>query len=354
MPNDTYAPPAPPGDGRAYTALMHAARMGQLQKLHARIQAGDDVNAADGRGVTALMLAVENRHAAVVQALVAAAAHVDAADEDRVTALMRAAQCRSPAIARCLLAHDADANARDDLGHSAWTYAVNARNQPMIEALLDSRAAFDVQPGGMPLLTQAAFVGDVPIMACLVDAGADVDARNASGSTALMYAVETAPARHPAAPEFLLAAGAEIDAADGEGNTALMRAALAGKWAALDLLTARGASLDAANHHGLTPRDIVRLAFRATGPVLDQDGLSRICRAAERGHATVLDVLLDAAAQHAAGALAQGMPAVAALPHETRPQTPAPQLPALDDATDDLACITAAAPTLASADFFSH
>jgi hypothetical protein len=83
----------------------------------------------------------------------------------------------------------------------------------------------------------------------LLEAGADVNARNDRGATALMAA---AAVGHIANVERLLAAGADLEAQGGGGGTALMTAALLGRTAIVDVLLAAGADLEARSNGGAT------------------------------------------------------------------------------------------------------
>lgn len=70
-------------------------------------------------------------------------------------------------------------------------------------------------------LIEAVNAGDVPRASQLLGAGADVNARDAYGATALMNAAHSG---NMEMVETLLAAGAEVDAKDELGWTALMKA----------------------------------------------------------------------------------------------------------------------------------
>lgn len=90
----------------------------------------------------------------------------------------------------------------------------------------------------------------------LVDAGADVNARDNLGSTPLHRA-----ACHGSAEvvELLVDAGAELEARDKQGQTALHVAAGNGRGAAVSVLIKRGASQTAGDgplHDGDTPHDV--------------------------------------------------------------------------------------------------
>lgn len=87
------------------------------------------------------------------------------------------------------------------------------------------------------VLMLATGAGRVPAIELLVAAGAEVDARDAEGRTALMYA---ALMEQSEAAQALLAAGADVNARSTEGQTALGIARELGKPGVLSVLEAAG------------------------------------------------------------------------------------------------------------------
>ena len=136
----------------------------------------------------------------------------------------------------------------------------------LVEHVHNPNAA-DTRAGGT-LLMVAADLNDLPSVTHLVEAGADVNARQKqfpAGATALHAALmpEGAVAQDPSAIVlFLLAHGANADAADADGMTPLMLAAQFGKPATARALLARGADPAARDHAGRTA-----LRWAALSPV---------------------------------------------------------------------------------------
>jgi uncharacterized protein len=91
-----------------------------------------------------------------------------------------------------------------------------------------------------PVWERAAKDGDAGAVRELLHFGADVDARDRYGQTALMLA---AHAGHVAVVERLLAAGADMDVTAKYGLSALMLAVLAGHVEVARLLARAGADL---------------------------------------------------------------------------------------------------------------
>jgi uncharacterized protein len=92
------------------TALMFAARVGDLESAKRLVAKGANVNDQDAWGVSALVLAAHSGFGTLVDFLIEAGANVNAADAG-FSALHEAIMRRDEAMVRSLLAHGADPNA---------------------------------------------------------------------------------------------------------------------------------------------------------------------------------------------------------------------------------------------------
>jgi ankyrin repeat protein len=97
----------------------------------------------------------------------------------------------------------------------------------------------------------AAKENDLALVVALLDEGADIEARDARGYSALMLAVY---AGNVEVSELLLARGADPNTADLAGNSVLMGAAFNGHLHLVEKLAARGADLRTKNAAGLDAR----------------------------------------------------------------------------------------------------
>ena len=125
----------------------------------------------------------------------------------------------------------------------AFYSAIHDNDLKKLQALLKGGANPNVGDprGGATPLMYAAAVGSAGAMTLLVDSGANVNATNASGATALMWAVTDLEK-----VRLLLARGADPKAVSKSGRTALMLAALTDNSAdVVRMLLARGADVKA-------------------------------------------------------------------------------------------------------------
>jgi ankyrin repeat protein len=124
------------------------------------------------------------------------------------------------------------------------------RRMRMIAAVLVVLALrATVSQGGGGDLGYAAYYGDLSEVKRLLAAGAQVNAQDKNGITALMAA---ALEGHREIVELLLANGAGVNAKTNDGETALIYASIRGDRRVVELLLARGAEVNARTREGKT------------------------------------------------------------------------------------------------------
>lgn len=113
-------------------------------------------------------------------------------------------------------------------------------------------------------LIAAAGVGDEDAIKRLIDKGANPNASDAKGRSALLLSVI---AGHDDAARALLRRGAYVETADDEGKTALMWAADAGHMDVAELLLKRGADIAARDKYGQTA--LIDAAWRGRHKIIE-------------------------------------------------------------------------------------
>jgi ankyrin repeat protein len=127
------------------------------------------------------------------------------------------------------------------------------------------------------LLFDAARMGRVDVIPALLQAGADIEARNDKGHTPLILASYNGQA---AATELLLESGADVDEADtSRGNTALMGTAFKGFDDIADLLLNAGAEVNRRNNAGQTALMLAALfnRHRLVDRLLELGAIADLC-----------------------------------------------------------------------------
>ena len=248
----------------AMTALMYAARQGQLDGVTALADAGANLNAVDPEGSTAMVIAIINAHYEVAARLAEKGADPNIGDAAGMAALYAAVDMMHPAsltnrppqvrtgnltaadLVNVLLKHRADPNI-------ALVAPLLMRQHNAGDASLAA--------GATPLMRSAKAL-DIDIMKALLDHGADPSRKLANGTTTLAVALtgRGAGTLTPETPMFqavklLLDRGADVNAAAPNGSPLLHQSVNRGA-AFVRLLVEHGAKLDLKDGTGRTPLDI--------------------------------------------------------------------------------------------------
>ena len=303
------------------TALLFAARQGNLDAARHLVAAGADVNDVAAVGTSALVVAAHSGHTALARFLLDRGADPNAA-EAGYTALHAATLRGDETLAAALLARGADPDAPVLRGSQG------RRNSP------DYVLEHDVV--GATAFWLAARFAEPAIMRALVDGGADPQVVMQDGTTPLMAAVAARRRREPGlaanpaederrvlqAARAALDVGIDVDATDAAGNTALHAAARRRLDSVVALLADSGADLNARNHNGQTPLDV------AGGPGGDDNStvelLRHLATPRSRSLTTAANIASPAPPPAAAQDRAGGteVPSAAAAVAWTVPRTP--------------------------------
>lgn len=231
-------------DGRTPLYLA-AEKRGLPENVTTLLNAGAKVDARDEGGRTPLHAAAHKGTLASVRVLLNAGAALDVRDDRDATPLHMAAGHDAPANTIELLRAGADPGERDEWGGTALHVAAKGqRSFSNIKPLLDAGARVDGRERliGRTPLHLAAWTGAPAGIAVLLEAGADVSAKNDVGQTPMHLAATFNRADNIA---VLAATGADPNARDISGRTPLHDAAAWGEPEAIAALVAAGAELEA-------------------------------------------------------------------------------------------------------------
>jgi len=238
-----------------FTAMLFAARTGNLNAATLLVAGGADVNDTSLSGTSTLVVAAHSGHTAFARFLLGQGADPNA-DNAGYSALHTATLRGDLDLVKALLAQGADPNALVERG------SPGRRNSP------DYVLEHDVV--GATAFWLAARFGEPGIMRALADHGAEPRVVMPDGTTPLIAATnarrrtEPGLAANPAnderqvleATRVALTSGVDIDATDASGNTALHTAASRRLDLVVQLLVNSGANLNHENDAGQTPLTI--------------------------------------------------------------------------------------------------
>jgi ankyrin repeat protein len=305
------------------TALMWAAAQRHPEMVAALIAAGADVNAistvvhwerqatAEPRekwlppgGFTPLLFAARENCVACVRVLAEHGANLNLADPDGITPMVNSIINGHYDVAALLLEKGADPNLFDKTGRAALYAAVDSHTMPysnrpspdespndissfdLIKSLIAHGAQVNMQlksqqpyrskvdrgddtmltTGTTPIL-RAAKAGDVPIIALLLEKGADPKLSTRNGINPVMAAAGLGTNESDGVGrkktqkdaidsiDLLLKAGVDINAVDSRKESALFGAAQKGWDEVVQYLADHGARLNDKDQKGLTPLD---------------------------------------------------------------------------------------------------
>jgi uncharacterized protein len=272
----------------SWTPLMYAARENALAAGRVLVRAKADLDATDPDGATALVIAIINANYDFAAMLVDAGANPNVVDTEAGMGPLYAAidmhrlaighgrpnprasgNLDAVDVVRRLLDRKADPNAR-------LNAAIFQRHHTMGDGSLGK--------GATPFM-RAAKSGDVEMMTLLLGAGADASLTMPNKSTALMFAAGLGwRDGSPIAPSYdqgtveeaiqaitlLLDRGADLNAANDNGDTALHLAVTnRGAPEIVRFLIARGANLKAQNKRGQTPLGAAMASRKELGALVE-------------------------------------------------------------------------------------
>lgn len=252
----------PDAPGEFGTPALHwRVRVDDLAGAKLLLNAGADPNGRTERGVTPLALAIDNGSSAMVALLLKAGADANQVDSAGETPLMRAAEVGVLPVVQALLKHGARVDVREEnYGQTALMFAARAGHADVVSILLSRGASANAAtrvgatpafiapnsvpgfgfgvgilrggvpadrgrreptPGGMTPLLYAARHNHVDVAKLLINAGADLNVKEANGIWPLLMAISN---DNVEIAHLLLERGSAVNGQDWYGRSPLWEA----------------------------------------------------------------------------------------------------------------------------------
>ncbi len=274
-------------DGAESTALLTAVQKGDKDVIQLLLEKGADVNTYSvelsysvsglngnkeikfyqGKGNTPLSLAIKARRADIVRLLLENGADKEVRYEHEMTALMLAAANKDLESVKVLLEFGADVSAKGEHGDSILIYALSDMDDSARNMIFTDMMKYEKNGKGELLMQLLSLDKDgfeqqveinkqkfLTMAELLIDAGADVNARDIFMRTPLMIFSDFSAKIE--AVKFLLEHGALVNLQDKNKKTALMYAAeYAGheeNQNVIKMLLEKGAKIDIEDEYGET------------------------------------------------------------------------------------------------------
>ena len=211
-----------------YSMLTEACMKGHVKIVRMLVVNGADLEWLGVEQMTPLMWAAREGHADVVRMLLAAGADKEAGDFQDWTPLVHACRYGKLEAARVLLEAGADVHVRVDEDWTPLRKAIEGNWEKVVALLLEHGADYDERYNNVfhdntTVLMEAVLERSYGSVQHLIAAGANVNAVDGTGSTALFYADASSSAMRLIIRR-LFKAGIDGTIRDKEGKTALDRA----------------------------------------------------------------------------------------------------------------------------------
>lgn len=258
---------------RGLTPLMFAARRGQADIAQALVEAGATLDTRNPDGLTAMMIAVLNDHLDAAGRLADLGADVN---DGTLYEVVQTANLRTNSTTgEATRPRPMHQNTLTPVTLAVRLLEKGADPMRVATHTLNFNGSGVAQPVNESAFGRALGSQDVALVRAMMEHGVQANAPLPTGDTPLMALVGAGPGRGgfgfgatPAAFRFpgergvvataqvLLDAGADVNAVNPDGDTALHKAAQGGNVELIRLLATRGAVLDVKNGAGLTPLDL--------------------------------------------------------------------------------------------------
>ena len=298
------------------------AEYGNLIGVERELQAGVNIDEKDNDGFTALIWASWGGRLEVVKYLVSQGATIDAKTNDGDTALIWAKEQNYREVVKFLEKEIALRQQRKD--RESLHYYAEYGNLAGVKRALQAGANIDAKNNdGWTALISASYKDHVEVVKYLVSQGANIQVRTNSGNTALMLAKQAnrseivyflekeierflhdyARNGNLAGVKRALQAGADIEAKDDDW-TALIYASVNGRLEVVKYLVSQGANIDGKDNDDWTALiwasqngrlEVVKYLASQGAKInaKDDDDWTALMRASQNGHLEVVEYLVS-------------------------------------------------------------